>query len=600
MPRKVPFSAKQKRAQLQAKKQRKGGTGSSDETHHKHLAKKNLLVSSDDEDGGDTATTAINAINKQPVMGGAKSNPNRYVLQFHKETAAELKERKERAYQTLEPVDQKDLEHNLDEYFLPELDFPKRPEWNFKMSPEQLDRKEQEYFRDYLSSIEKKFDWKDLSYFELNLETWRQLWRVIEMSDIVLIIIDIRYPCLMFPPALYDYVTRTLGKDMILVMNKVDLAPAPLVVAWKEYFQIKFPKLNILCFTSYPTYNLRNNIEKPNKGLQVRRRRGKMKMAAEGAQKLLEACTNIVSGAVDLSSWERKIKEEVDVEYEDEEDEEDERVEVGETIELKKQDTQYEVHEKYKSGILTIGCVGQPNVGKSSLMNAIMGRKVVSVSRTPGHTKHFQTIFLTDNVRLCDCPGLVFPSKVPKPLQVLMGSYPIAQLREPYSTVQYLAERMDFIKLLRIKHPNDDEYWCAMDICDGWAQKRGYMTAKSGRHDSYRAANELLRMATEGRICLCLMPPQYLDRQEYWTKHADVAEILWIQARSKEEVYVHPVVSVSDDESISGGKNKSKRKGKQVEEEEEEDEEEESSEEEESGVAVTSGNKFSALLDESD
>ena len=31
-----------------------------------------------------------------------------------------------------------------------------------------------------------------LSFFELNLETWRQLWRVIEMSDILLVIVDIR------------------------------------------------------------------------------------------------------------------------------------------------------------------------------------------------------------------------------------------------------------------------------------------------------------------------------------------------------------------------------------------------------------------------
>ena len=33
-----------------------------------------------------------------------------------------------------------------------------------------------------------------LSYFELNLETWRQLWRVLEISDIILVIVDIRYP----------------------------------------------------------------------------------------------------------------------------------------------------------------------------------------------------------------------------------------------------------------------------------------------------------------------------------------------------------------------------------------------------------------------
>ncbi|KAI5730064.1 hypothetical protein M8J76_009593 [Diaphorina citri] len=599
MPRGKPFSAKQKKAQLQAKKQKKSGAPEDGRQEH-HRPGKKKFADPDDEDTTESAAATIQAINKQPIMGGAKSNPNRYVLQFHKESPAELKERKKRAYETLVPVDQKDLEHNLDDYFLPELDFPKRPEWKFNMSIDQLDRREQDYFRDYLSNIESKFAWKDLSYFELNLETWRQLWRVLEMSDIILIIIDIRYPCLMFPPALYDYVTGTLGKDMILVMNKIDLAPAPLVLAWKHYFQSKFPKLTILCFTSYPTYNLRNNIENSNKkGLQVRRRRGKMKMAAEGAKKLLEACQTIVEGAVDLSSWERKIAEEMHLEYEDVE-EEDEKVEVGETIELKKVDTNYEVHEKYKSGVLTIGCVGQPNVGKSSLMNAIMGRKVVSVSRTPGHTKHFQTIFLTDNIRLCDCPGLVFPSKVPKPLQVLMGSFPIAQLREPYSTVQYLAERMDLIKLLHIKHPDDDEYWCAMDICDGWAQKRSYMTAKTGRYDSYRAANELLRMATEGRICLCLMPPQYLSKQEYWEKHSDIDEILWIQARTKEEPYKHPLVSVSDDEAE--GKNvKRKHKGEETEEDEgEEEESEEEEEESEEDNIVISGNKFSALVDEDD
>lgn len=48
----------------------------------------------------------------------------------------------------------------------------------------------------YISIIEKwhRDENKIMSYFELNLETWRQLWRVLEISDIVLIIVDIRYP----------------------------------------------------------------------------------------------------------------------------------------------------------------------------------------------------------------------------------------------------------------------------------------------------------------------------------------------------------------------------------------------------------------------
>ena len=78
---------------------------------------------------------------------------------------------------------------------------------------------------------------------------------------------------------------------------------------------------------------------------------------------------------------------------------------------------------------ITIGLIGHPNVGKSSLINGIMGKKVVSASRTPGHTKHFQTIHLTPTVRLCDCPGLVFPSFIPKPLQILCGMYKIAQVQ---------------------------------------------------------------------------------------------------------------------------------------------------------------------------
>lgn len=48
-----------------------------------------------------------------------------------------------------------------------------------------------------------------------------------------------------------------------------------------------------------------------------------------------------------------------------------------------------------------------------------------------------------------------------------------------------------------------------MDICDGWAKKRGFLTARAARLDSYRAANSILRMALDGKICLCLRPPKF-------------------------------------------------------------------------------------------
>lgn len=60
------------------------------------------------------------------------------------------------------------------------------------------------------------------------------------------------------------------------------------------------------------------------------------------------------------------------------EDTEDIQIENFESID--KQDTGFYEFKKFNSGILTIGCVGQPNVGKSSLINALMGKKVSQIS----------------------------------------------------------------------------------------------------------------------------------------------------------------------------------------------------------------------------
>lgn len=55
-----------------------------------------------------------------------------------------------------------------------------------------------------------------------------------------------------FPPALYEYVTGELGLALVLVLNKVDLAPPALVVAWKHYFHQHYPQLHVVLFTSFP------------------------------------------------------------------------------------------------------------------------------------------------------------------------------------------------------------------------------------------------------------------------------------------------------------------------------------------------------------
>jgi ribosome biogenesis GTPase A len=494
-----------------------------------------------------------------------RGRTDRYILQFHKESPAEIRDAKEKARMSLEYATEEDFE--IDDDFFEGFDMPKRPKWSFNMKKEVVQANEEKYFYKYVTDIEKAHysDMKKLSYFELNIETWRQLWRVLELSDIIIIIVDCRFPTLLCPPYVLNYITKELKKEAIILLNKIDLVESEVVLAWKKHFEEKYSNIHVIMFTSYPGYNLRGNCQNKH-GLNIRRRKGKMKMASEGALEVYKACLSIVKNQVDLTKWHDKIQQELNLAQSDDfgEDDDDEKVEAERKHEEEK-DFDFEEHEQYKNGMLSIGTIGFPNVGKSSVLNAVMGKKVVSISRTPGHTKHFQTIFLTENVRLVDCPGLVFPGRTPKNLQVLLGSYPIAQLREPYASIKFLAERIDIPKLLVLKHPDEDEEWSAMDICDAFALKRGFFTAKAARPDTYRAANSILRMALDGKITLSLKPRGFLKKRNFWETHEELEKVKEIQALGKMAVTEENDYNYSDSgDEMAGpsdyrGKNEKKR-----------------------------------------
>ena len=153
----------------------------------------------DDESGSSSILPATRAINQQP---GLSRNTNRYNLKFHVESKEEIEARKEMARHAIIPEPETNMEKGSDYCFVPGLEFPKRPKWDYSMSQQQLDMKENKYFREYVDAIEKTYTPAELSYFELNLETWRQLWRVLEMSDVVLIVVDARFPVSCFFPCI--------------------------------------------------------------------------------------------------------------------------------------------------------------------------------------------------------------------------------------------------------------------------------------------------------------------------------------------------------------------------------------------------------------
>lgn len=79
-----------------------------------------------------------------------------------------------------------------------------------------------------------------------------------------------------------------------------------------------------------------------------------------------------------------------------------------------------------------MGVVGFPNVGKSSLINSLKRSKVANVGATPGVTRSMQEIQLDKNVKLLDCPGIVFSTAVgDQAAAALRNAVKVEKLEDP-------------------------------------------------------------------------------------------------------------------------------------------------------------------------
>ena len=116
---------------------------------------------------------------------------NRYQLHFVKESDEEIIARKELATKPVTFVPEKELEISVDDIYPPGtiLDIPKRPSWSSNGTRVTVEAAEEKMFESYLAEIYAKFPMDYLSYFEHNLESWRQLWRVLEISQVSILVL---------------------------------------------------------------------------------------------------------------------------------------------------------------------------------------------------------------------------------------------------------------------------------------------------------------------------------------------------------------------------------------------------------------------------
>lgn len=371
----------------------------------------------------------------------------------------------------------------IDEDLENELLIPRRPAWNASTSAEELKQNENEAYlrwRRRLAQLQERDD-VILTPFEKNLDFWRQLWRVIERSDVLVQILDARNPLMFHCEDLDRYIKEVDNKKLpVTLLNKADYLNEEQRKIWLDYFHSLGKKC--VFFSALQQQKISDEEDEQEQFVDDLDRLH----FSDGLDQPLTY--------TQLIAYFKSYRDELNI----------------------KSDKP-----------ITIGLIGYPNVGKSSTINALLRVKKVSVSAMPGKTKHFQTIVLNDDVTICDCPGLVFPNFVSsKAEMIISGILPIDQMKNAMHPIELICEKIPahvFQSLYGIIFPKSDsnapdqaDYKVsALELLSTYGYSRGFMTQR-GLPDTSRAARYILKDFVVGRLLFCYAPPNV--RQEEFHK----------------------------------------------------------------------------------
>lgn len=148
-----------------------------------------------------------------------------------------------------------------------------------------------------------------------------------------------------------------------------------------------------------------------------------------------------------------------------------------------------------------VAIVGYPNVGKSTVINLLKGRRSASVAPIPGHTKGVQWIRIDDDVLLLDSPGIVPSYERDEVSIALKGAIEADQVRDPEYVANEILEEMlrdnpsVIEKAYDIKISSHDPG----EVLRSIALRRGRIL-KSREPDTRSAAKTVIRDRYKGKI----------------------------------------------------------------------------------------------------
>ena len=155
---------------------------------------------------------------------------------------------------------------------------------------------------------------------------------------------------------------------------------------------------------------------------------------------------------------------------------------------------------------ISVGFVGYPNVGKSSVINALRTKKVCVTAPIPGETKVWQYVNLTKRIFLIDCPGVVYHDTADTDTDaVLKGVVRLTDLDDAWEHIPDVVAR---VKPDYLRRAYKVQSWeSPEDFLQQVARLTGRLL-KGGEPDLNTAAKMVLQDWQRGRIPYFAPPPQ--------------------------------------------------------------------------------------------
>ncbi|KAI0410026.1 NGP1NT domain-containing protein [Xylaria palmicola] len=147
---------------------------------------------------------------------------------------------------------------------------------------------------------------------------------------------------------------------------------------------------------------------------------------------------------------------------------------------------------------ISVGLIGYPNVGKSSLINTLKAKKVATVAPIPGETKVWQFVTLMKRIYLIDCPGIVPPNAHDKPADILLRG--VVRVEKVENPEQYIQPMMEKVKRHHLERTYEISNWKDHHEFLELLGRKGGRLLKAGEVDMDGVAKMVLTDFMRGKI----------------------------------------------------------------------------------------------------